>query len=434
MGFMRTVVLAEQISASEVTGFLNIGKLNSATTYLAGILEMQVNGGRLAAGEKADDVAKRLLSENFIPAQDNFSALSVEFLSRDDIGKTELFRVRMNRINVLTVFFKILTMFERPLASSEVAALNELYVSIFEELEATSLRNKTLNPALPLLPGQEDQGQSIISSLLANKRFFVGDGVLEPDELRKIFWSPSENSVQFYHFLIMSPDGIISGKVKGANPAGLTMHLIGSNGGNYYKTAVTDAQGNYEFRSLLDGDYKLVPERRSGDEYFNPVSVSMKSFKSGTSLVVPELESFLLGDHVDGSTIEFNGVVMRVKDGGITTAKLQDASVTSRKLEDNILIRGDLQVARQTTLSGTLDVLNEFRVGLDDMIVNPTIHQTTVAGNILVSGQGVLNSLIAVNEAVILGNRYPTAAGGFGQVLISDGVGNFIWSDIGTVV
>lgn len=60
-----------------------------------------------------------------------------------------------------------------------------------------------------------------------------------------------------------------------------------------------------------------------------------------------------LSVNVDDSTVELSSDSLRVKDLGITTAKLDDGAVTSAKLDTDISIGGEVSVGADLTVTGT---------------------------------------------------------------------------------
>ena len=60
-----------------------------------------------------------------------------------------------------------------------------------------------------------------------------------------------------------------------------------------------------------------------------------------------------LAVNVDNSTVEINSDNLRIKDLGVTTAKINDGAVTSAKLDSDISISGDVAAGGNLNVSGT---------------------------------------------------------------------------------
>ncbi|MBF0244088.1 MAG: hypothetical protein HQL31_02285 [Planctomycetes bacterium] len=282
--FLRTTVLASQIAAAKESGVLDIGRINSVTTYLTGLLEVNLNGARRAAGDDPETAARSLLAENFGAGVNNFSFLRFSAISSGQLPHTPAFSKRMNRINLLSLYFHAARFQGAGLSSTQLQSMAELYASIFDESSATNLLAKLSNPALPDFADKISKGKNDIQILSARGIFLEGEGVLEENELRLIFWEPQSNGALALKAL-QTPIGKIAGKIDGAlresvlvqlEPADSFQQVVGGN-------QLTSFSGDYAFSGLLDGSYRVKPLLEGF--VFDPpqweVSIQNAQFKSG---------------------------------------------------------------------------------------------------------------------------------------------------------
>lgn len=137
-----------------------------------------------------------------------------------------------------------------------------------------------------------------------------------------------------------------------------------------------------------------------------------------------------LSVNVDGSTLEINSDALRVKDSGITTAKIADSNVTTAKIADTNVTEAKLATA----------VVNKLgqNIGLT------TVLQTSSTGTIVnYSGQGrllgcfnsgststltiTIDGVVLTSEAIVSGECLDWSTGtefaGVGQLLSSNATG-----------
>lgn len=112
-----------------------------------------------------------------------------------------------------------------------------------------------------------------------------------------------------------------------------------------------------------------------------------------------------LSVNVDDSTVELNSDAIRVKDLGITTAKIDDGAVTSEKMDTDISIDGEMSIGTDLIVSGTsfiAEIIEKVHLagaasGVEDIdILTAGIHFFDVSSSASCSlnftGDGTLDS------------------------------------------
>ncbi len=267
--YVRTTVMASQITQAKATGTLQVGEINAITTYLTGLLEVSVNNGRQAPDPaSAEGKALALLDENFGSAAQDFSALRFDQVMGASFPKTDKFRLRMNRINLLTLYLETVGQFKSDLTAAQITAMAELFAALFDETSANNLLSKLSSPALPPLAGATDGGKQFIATLAGQNLFFQAEGVLAVEDLRRIYWEPQKNP-DLALVALQTPNGRVAGAVGGAAKAGVALSLSGNSGGvALIKSTITLADGSYLFEGLLPGSYDITPSLAG--HVFNP--------------------------------------------------------------------------------------------------------------------------------------------------------------------
>ncbi|MBF0245884.1 MAG: carboxypeptidase regulatory-like domain-containing protein, partial [Planctomycetes bacterium] len=273
--FLRTVISADQVDAAVLSGVLDFGEMNATTTYLAGLLETQLSGARRAA----KDAIVALLADNFSSTAPNFAALTHAALMSGAVAPTANFRARMNRINLLRLYMYSLRNLAAAPDATQVSALKNLHDAFFDETSATNLLAKLSSPALPTLPGLADGGVAVLAELASRGIFFTGTGVLDSEELRRVYFDPV-NHADLLLKALESPTSALSGSVSGMTLPGVTLTLSSASG--ISQSATSDADGSFSLAGLPAGNYTLVPSLAG--HVFDPASLSLTLTSSDQAL------------------------------------------------------------------------------------------------------------------------------------------------------
>ncbi|MDA7498654.1 hypothetical protein OAA37_00125 [bacterium] len=152
---------------------------------------------------------------------------------------------------------------------------------------------------------------------------------------------------------------------------------------------------NLAAEAIASGD--TIAFNDSGDNGIHKESIDdIATLFAGDGLTA---SSAVIAVNVDDSTIETNSDTIRVKDGGIATAKIADDAVTGAKLANNIDIAGTLDVTGVTTLDDNLVVattktLLARRLPVVALTASTTLSEATHAGKyIFVTGSSIVITL-----------------------------------------
>ena len=367
MPFMRTVILSSQLQAADQNGSLEIGAINAITTYLTGLLEVQLNGARLAAKGKVNTdeiIIKQFMSENFTGSVSDFSSLSYSNIQNGVISTTGLFNQRKNRINLLRVYFN--NVYDLPSAPTilEKTAMGELFNAFFDESSSSILLSKLSSSNLPNV--SSDKGVSLFETLNSRSAFFLGGtGVLSAEELRQVYFEPQYAfNTELLDVFIDTPESFISGVIEGPAGPGTTVVLSKpSQNSTLSLQTVTDQNGKFSFTGVPMGSYKVTSHKPG--YFFKEKAIQKTLVKQKTFDINVTISSFALADYIDNITLVLNNNKLRLKDG----------SITSAKLASNLSLKGNVTVAGSANIGG---------------IVYPTTDGS--AGHVLVTdGNGKLS-------------------------------------------
>lgn len=196
---------------------------------------------------------------------------------------------------------------------------------------------------------------------------------------------------------------------------------------------LTAADLNTEFSNLVDNLNAIDDANISDDANIDPKKISSTIGGDGLSRNV---STGVLSVGVDNSTVEINADAVRVKDSGITSAKIQDGgvaaddlannSVTSAKIVDNTIAGGDIATGTITSANiadGTItsDDLAATSVGtseiIDGSIGNADMGSNSVSTSQLVAGSVTLAKMDSAN--CVSGSQATGSYGGAGYTTVS---------------
>jgi formylglycine-generating enzyme required for sulfatase activity len=511
MPFLRTTIVASQIQKAATDNVLRIGAINAITTYLTGLLEQQFSGGRyLAKARFAGNVSagntlapnatelliQDILSQNFSGNVSNFSSLSYVNLENGSVQTTALFNERKNRINLLRLYSNKAYGLSS-VTATESTAMRSLFNAFFDESNAQSLLAKLTDTNLPNLDPAGDQGSSLMSELAArdasqNFLFLSGNGVLSPDQLRQVFFTP----VKAYDSLLLqitlsTPESTIAGSIAGPGAVGAEV-ILRTAAGNSQTTATSGSDGSFTFSQIPTGSYVLKVSS-SGFVYTGSVSATQVVSANLQNISV-SVQSSSLSAHLNPNELEWTGTQLRVKQGGVTSSHLAPSLSLSGNLSASSLRVGDLSFPRAGGNSGQMLQLTGsnqlgwaglpagfngnyqnlsgqptlFSGNYGDLVGVPTmpvIGSNVVSANVShnitadwdnsaqawtdaevsdqltlsssnLSGVEITNSAANVNALTVTGSVnlsghvWPTTGGTNGQLLATQGNGHLLWKSV----
>jgi hypothetical protein len=202
--FFKTLIFSSQLSESETPGVssLDIGTLNSITTYFS-LKAVDLYG---ITPENAEYKIQRYFDGIFETEIKDFSQLSFYNFKLGSVKFKETHFFHKNKINILSVFFKILDSYDS-LHDIEITAFNKLQEAIPNSVSSVELRNH-FSPELPHFPDTENKGETLIDELLNVELLFKGMHIIGKQELSDIFWDLE--SVVFFNIPTASTLGVPS--------------------------------------------------------------------------------------------------------------------------------------------------------------------------------------------------------------------------------
>lgn len=283
MPFLRTTISANQIAKARMSKIIDPGELNAVTTYLTGLLEIQANGAR-AKANKSNGITT-LLEENFGQTVKSFGDLSYQRFQNGEISSTENFRKRLNRINLLRVYFLTFRQYNS-MDEAGRQAVKSLYNAMFDEQNPVALINAMASPLLPNFPGKGDGNSGILAlqQLAREGVFLYENGALTVEELGAFFFAPASFQKLVDKFLF-SPTGQIIGNITGMDQVGVDVILTGNKG---YSAQVKSAlNGTFQFEGLAEDVYTITASKPSliFDEPAKTVTLAKSERLQGVSFV-----------------------------------------------------------------------------------------------------------------------------------------------------
>ena len=277
MPYLRTTIMASDITSAAETGLLDIGGINAVTTYLTGLLETRIHGSRRAA-KNLDATVTQFLNEFFGEGITSFNMLSYKsFLANPNLG-TAAFHKHKNRINMMRLYFRQVRVLEGNVTDLQKAALTDLHNGMIDETNAVALISLMASPALPsFLNGTDSAARTtFLNSIAEQGEFLTGAGVLVPDQLASIFIDARQNP-ELVLMVIETPSSVVSGSIAGSGNVGVSITI---SSGNLALTSLSEADGSYSISGMPTGNYLLTPVRTG--YVFDPPSISFVSTPNGT--------------------------------------------------------------------------------------------------------------------------------------------------------
>ena len=394
MPFLRTTLSANQITQARVTKVIDPGEFNAVTTYLTGVLETQVNGSRRSKGNGRQKVGiDSFIAENFGSSATSFADLTYSKFQTQAIQTSEAFRQRINRINLLKVYFHTFRNFTG-VNDSGRSAVKSLYAALFDELDPNRLINAIASPNLPSFTGKGDSaiGVAQLQTLAQESLFIYQNGALTVEELGSLFFDPAG-----YMYLVdkalFSPTGQIVGSVVGQQLEGVSIELTSSTG--FKAKATTGANGHFQIDGLSEGSYTLSA--------------------SGPSLIfdVPQRTVTLLkAESLQG--VNFVNIIDR---GAVTVQPSSSAQVLAEGYYSSVQVTGDgnlssPNILQGVTVFGVTGTANISSAGLPSggnaTSAQVLAGQTAYAGGQLITGTLPTVSLSAHSSTVPAGYQSAT--------------------------
>ena len=386
MPFLRTVMSGEQVAAAVASGsgILDPGEFSAVTTYLAGLVEVQVHGNRFKARGKGE--VEALLEENFGNSASTFADLTYDRFLGGTMVQSEAFRQRINRINLLKVYFHTFRQFDGADETGR-AAVQSLYAAIFDETDPTRLINALASPALPAYDGKGDgdAGLAQLSALAAESVFLEGNGALTLDELGHFFFDPASNQY-LTDKVLFSPTGEIVGSVVGQQLEGVSISLTGAKG--YHIDTASEADGSFIINGLDEDTFTLT------------VSAPGLVFDEPSRTVTLAKSESLQG-------VTFVNLIDR---GAVTVAPDGAGSVLPEGYYDTVTVTGDGNLLAQNIrlgvtvfgVTGSVDPISETVVPSDGSALAEDIRagSTAYAGGNLITGTLGSTSLDASSSSL----------------------------------
>lgn len=337
--FLSTIITPDQINEAITLGVLDLGDLNAVTTYLVHEIEPNARAKDVVRQNSAVQTAL----DRYFKDVDTFKELVLFDLLDSTIEKEDDFFSQMaNRANAMTAFSALLrhNIENGKTSIQNIQDMQELHRAVLTgsaQIWASSSRK--IGDSLPDFPAFSDYFTDVgarIQHKLFNKEsttYFV----MDERDLYDIFYDQdSADELFVYDLAVETPYSVISGIITGPGSSETTVYLQRpSASGNEWVTqeTVTDANGHFAFEGVQnDDEYRLVA-KKAGFVYRG------KALSKAGNLLTVSIEGF----QVDDSTIEMTtDSMLQVKDKGITSAKLAD----------DIIIRGDLEVQGSTKIGG----------------------------------------------------------------------------------
>jgi hypothetical protein len=369
VNFLQTIIRKEQITSAVEVGTLNIGLLNSVTTFMTHKVNLKMDEG-LSSSDAIDFVLDRY----FVDVEDMSGFDFNNFFTIDSpIQRTDLFYAETaNRINAMSGYVDILSDIDEGLITTANA---EKLQDLFNNILTSTVNNWSL--AAQVADAEFDFDVTGFEAGIRDILFDNGttnNYVMDETDLRTIFFDPAgAQDLTLFDLVVQSPDSTITGTIVGSGVDGVDVYAIemDSDGNEVVAFQTTsDSLGNFSFDGLSDTEYK-VKVSKAGFVYREKAITS-------TNITI---EGFALTEVVDGESIV-------VINGDLTLGDNVSHAVT---------FNNDLTITGQANISGIMHptaagTAGQFlRIGADGNLYFDTFN--TVTGNVDVSASDARDNL-----------------------------------------
>ena len=339
VSFLQTIIREDQITVASETGELDLGKINSITTFLTHMVNLSIDEGM------SSDAAIDLYLNKYFVDKEDFTDLDFNNFFVDDGNggttqmsdqlTTEFYDEAANRINAMSAYADILESIDSSTINSSNA---EFMQNLFNSILTSTVNNwATVSEIADTEFNFEQTGfKEGLDGILFNS----GDStvyVVDDEDLEAIFFDPATaGDLTLFDLVVTTPDSTITGIIEG-NPnsiSGVDVYAIqtDSNGDDVVAfQTTTDDEGNFEFTGLQDTTYE-VKFSKAGFEYRGKAI-------SSTNIVI---EGFDVGDelpdYVDNVTLEYSNDVLSLRS----------------TVNKDITMSGNFTVVGQANVSGVL--------------------------------------------------------------------------------
>lgn len=339
VSFLQTIIREDQITVASETGELDLGKINSITTFLTHMVNLSIDEGM------DSDAAIDLYLNKYFVDKNDFTDLDFNIFFVDDGNggttqmsdqlTTEFYDEAANRINAMSAYADILESID----SSKINSSNaEFMQNLFNSILTSTVDN--WSTVSQIADAEFDFEQTGFREGLQGILFNSGEStiyVVDDEDLEAIFFDPATaGDLTLFDLVVTTPDSTITGVIEG-NPnsiSGVDVYAIqtDSNGDDVVAfQTTTDDEGNFEFTGLQDTTYE-VKFSKAGFEYRGKAI-------SSTNIVI---EGFDVGDelpdYVDNVTLEYTNDVLSLRS----------------TVNKDITMSGNFTVVGQANISGVL--------------------------------------------------------------------------------
>jgi len=337
VSFLQTIIRKLQITVASETGELNLGKINSITTFLTHMVNLSIDQGM------DSDTAIDLYLNRYFVGKNDFTDLDFNnFFVDDGAGGTTQMSDQLtdafydeaaNRINAMSAYADILESIDSSLITADNA---EKMQDLFNSILTSTVDNWAIASAAAdaIFDFEQTGFKAGLDGILfdsGNSVVYIVDDV----DLERIFFDPATAAdLTLFELVVASPDSTITGVIEG-NPnsiAGVEVYAIDTDDSNSVAfQTTTDSEGNFEFIGLQDKTYE-IKFSKAGYEYRGKTI-------SSTNIII---EGFDVGDelpdYVDNVTLQYTNNVLSLRS----------------TVDKDITMSGNFTVVGQANISGVL--------------------------------------------------------------------------------